>query len=393
MSDPSCSNTYTNKTWSEVSSIDLVDINRMEREFLLGIDFDLYVDKTTYESWLNLLTGLVMAKERDSKQWRRSRYGGRIPLKSRTGPVRQSRGVTRHHTSTRARSSSPTRSAAPYFSSPPKYASPPVQRVSEYATPSRPGAKRSASDAFSPTSDSFPGARPSKRSMGLTLEIPELVQTTTPSASSSESPLENLQSLARLTLHNSPAVQRDSPSVIGYPRTLAAAYRRDEQHSYSIPHVCIQNLYSGIRFTDSGLLQHLYFYSLAGSPAEPDNGNRPRKGRLHYYQPPQPSLPPPRPQPSVPMMVQSARASPHDFHTHLPPATSLPHFSDGVWDRRQGQAPVTHAHTQHLSLPSPGHTVPAATFANAGPPGVQFYSNNCQPGYSPEYYWARDRRL
>ncbi|KAF9481250.1 hypothetical protein BDN70DRAFT_803805, partial [Pholiota conissans] len=45
-------NTYTNKTWSEVSGIDLAEINHMEREFLLGVDFNLYVDKVTYESWL-----------------------------------------------------------------------------------------------------------------------------------------------------------------------------------------------------------------------------------------------------------------------------------------------------------------------------------------------------
>ena len=37
----------------------------MEREFLLGVDFNLYVDKPTYEAWLNLLKGLVCAKERD----------------------------------------------------------------------------------------------------------------------------------------------------------------------------------------------------------------------------------------------------------------------------------------------------------------------------------------
>ncbi|TFK28438.1 hypothetical protein FA15DRAFT_701100 [Coprinopsis marcescibilis] len=59
-------NTYTNKTWSEVSGIELEEINRMEREFLMGVDFNLYVDKQTYESWLNLLKGLVIAKERDS---------------------------------------------------------------------------------------------------------------------------------------------------------------------------------------------------------------------------------------------------------------------------------------------------------------------------------------
>lgn len=223
----------------------------MEREFLLGIDFDLYVDKTTYESWLNLLTGLVMAKERDSKQWRRSRYGGRIPLKSRTAPARQSRMASRHHAhSHRARSSSPPRSSAPYpYSSPPKYAPQPVQYRTEYSTASRSCTKRSASDAFSPTSASFPPVRPPKRTMGLSLEIPELVQSTTPSTSSSVSPSEPLQSFSKLSLHNSPAVPRDSPEVgispawssmrqDDYPRTLASAYRMDEQRRHVAPQVC-----------------------------------------------------------------------------------------------------------------------------------------------------------
>jgi len=62
------SNTYTNKTWSEVSGIELEEINRTEREFLLRVDFNLYVDKPTYEAWLNLLKGLVWAKERDCRR-------------------------------------------------------------------------------------------------------------------------------------------------------------------------------------------------------------------------------------------------------------------------------------------------------------------------------------
>ncbi|KAF9552705.1 hypothetical protein CPC08DRAFT_262103 [Agrocybe pediades] len=66
-------NTYTNKTWSEVSGIELDEINKMEREFLSGVDFNLYVDKATYEAWLNLLKGLVLAKEKDCRRYSRSR--------------------------------------------------------------------------------------------------------------------------------------------------------------------------------------------------------------------------------------------------------------------------------------------------------------------------------
>ncbi len=45
----------------------------MEREFLVGVDFRLYVDKGTYETWLNLLTGLVIAKERECLRWQSRR--------------------------------------------------------------------------------------------------------------------------------------------------------------------------------------------------------------------------------------------------------------------------------------------------------------------------------
>ena len=62
------SNTYTNKTWSEFPRIPLTKLNKMEREFLLGVDFQLYVDKQTYESWLNLLKGLVHVKESEVRR-------------------------------------------------------------------------------------------------------------------------------------------------------------------------------------------------------------------------------------------------------------------------------------------------------------------------------------
>lgn len=58
-----------------MSGISLDEINRMEREFLLGVDFNLYVDKMTYASWLNLLKGLVLAKERDARRLLRGGAG------------------------------------------------------------------------------------------------------------------------------------------------------------------------------------------------------------------------------------------------------------------------------------------------------------------------------
>src|ERR1700753_1714640 len=108
------SNTYTNKTWSDVSGIPLEEINKMEREILLGIDFSLYVNKTTYESWLNLLKGLVMTKEKDGNVWKKNSRGRSArapgaPVPSNTWPPTRSAAAyatpTRPH---RARSTSPS---------------------------------------------------------------------------------------------------------------------------------------------------------------------------------------------------------------------------------------------------------------------------------------------
>ena len=55
------SNTYTNKTWSDVSRISLSEINQMEKEFLNGLNHNLYVDLATYESWVRMLSGLIDA--------------------------------------------------------------------------------------------------------------------------------------------------------------------------------------------------------------------------------------------------------------------------------------------------------------------------------------------
>ena len=84
------------------------------REILLGIDFSLYVNKTTYESWLNLLKGLVMTKEKDGNVWKKNSRGRSArapgaPVPSNTWPPTRSAAAyatpTRPH---RARSTSPS---------------------------------------------------------------------------------------------------------------------------------------------------------------------------------------------------------------------------------------------------------------------------------------------
>src|SRR6267154_1987792 len=109
------SNTYTNKTWSEVSGIELTEITRMEKEFLMGINFNLYISKKTYDSWMNLLRGLVHAKARESRKWRHTRTRHRTPRHSQpmsANPARTYRWRC-HSTSHRARSTSPDQPVHP----------------------------------------------------------------------------------------------------------------------------------------------------------------------------------------------------------------------------------------------------------------------------------------
>lgn len=149
-------------------------------------------------------------------------------------------------------------------------------------------------------------------------------------------------------------------------------------------------------------LQNLYFYSLACSPMENEEQSRWRKGKLRYHQPP------PQPpttyysfRPSIPVDVQSASTSPHDVHFNLPPA--LPRFHETDWSQQHPQyaskvPPFTAYSTPPQELPHcMKYSVPSAPFANAGPPGVQFYHNpvpvqHASAGYPYDHY-TRGRRF
>ncbi|EJF55937.1 hypothetical protein DICSQDRAFT_94236 [Dichomitus squalens LYAD-421 SS1] len=391
-------NTYTNKTWSEVSGIELGEVNRMEREFLLGLDFDLYVNKATYESWLKFLTGLVMNKEKDSKRWQRARCPARASHLHRPPCHRHAHLTPSRAPSHRARSTSPRRASicavshpvpahytpqhthyAQYTPPPPSYAASPASTDGPLRS------KRTAADAFSPTSASFsvaqlPPAQVPRRMHGLALDIP---QPTAHSRESSASPLESLQSFSKLSLGASPVDARPSPAWPvrhdEYPRTLVSSYRIDDQRPPIQP-------------------QQLYFYSLAGSPLEYEEDRRNRKGRLRVHQAPPPSAPVYQYPPSMPMVVQSASTSPYEAHSHVAaPQLVLPPFSEvsqglqhvnDVQVTERTQLPPIHVETQ------PQHTssIPSAPFANAGPPGVHFYST-LTPDPAQHYYRVRGRQV
>lgn len=394
----------------------------MEREFLTGIDFNLYVDQDTYQSWRDLLKGLVMAKERDRQQWRRSsriqhRSSTRPSNTSSAAPVSRSYSLRYRGPSHRARSTSPGESSRSFtyafaFTAPSYPSSNSIVLPAEEYSPSpKPGSKRHAAEAFSPTLAVPADPRPLKRPTSMSLEIPDFTpgRNSNPS-SNSVSPLESLQSLSRMSLGSSPGASyapqtnQPSPAWISYtrsdaaPQTLVAAYRVEKP--MEMPQVRIV-IYFEISTPAKFLFQNLYYYSLAGSATKDEESLR-RKAKLRCHQPPPPTYatyyPPQR---VIPMNVQSASTSPHGLHMNVGLAPSLPHFHDTAWTRPNNadgslayDYPISQQQQQYTSLSE--SPVPTAPFANAGPPGFQFYTTPAQISPSPlyAYNWStRGRRL
>ncbi|KAF8584951.1 hypothetical protein K439DRAFT_1660488 [Ramaria rubella] len=389
-------NTYTNKTWSDVSGIELNEINKMEREFLLGVDFRLYVNTDTYKAWVNLLKGLVAVKERDEQQWHYSRR--RVPgvAMHQPTPHHSGRNITNHQQ--RARSSSPLpslKASYPFTFVASTYTNPFAQGQRPYChsnphASARPGVKRPAIVAFSPPSATLPGP-PSKRPISLDMSV--LQPSHGPTSAGSVYPL---SAFAKLSLDKTDAPTRSSPAKpkhpVETPHTLAAPYSLQGRSAPSDP-------------------QNLYYYALASSPASSDNDNRARKALLRSHQPSS-YLPPAYilPPPPQPMYVQSASTSP--VHP-LPPSRYLnlrpTHLESDV--QSYGNPNSNICDLSPLSLPPirvqrddgdgqklchvafPGayaqrqlqpSRVPVAPFANAGPPGV--HSQHTHYPYAPLPY-------
>lgn len=235
----------------------------MEREFLMGVDFNLYVDKATYMSWLNLLKGLVSAKERDSRHFRKSRSSVRQARQTHAhlSPSNPRTYSSRYRAPThRARSTSPSQTTRlpPIVTN--QYSHAPAVAEYDSSPAPRQGSKRSAEAAFSPTSATFSHI-PTKRPVSMSLQIPEPSGSlSSASSSSSYSPLEGLQSfsnmsidspLARDSSHSSlappsahshgisstPASSWDPIKSNQFPETLVTAYAQDERRRGIVPQV------------------------------------------------------------------------------------------------------------------------------------------------------------
>jgi len=232
----------------------------MEREILLGIDFSLYVNKTTYDSWLNLLKGLVMAKEKDGNVWKKSSHPRGRSTRSARGAIPSNTWSASRYTSAyatptrshRARSTSPSTQSFRYpftFTA----VTQPTSRPT-HDQPSKPGAKRSAEDAFSPTTSEFPPIKAPRRNMpALSLNIPGSASVNSSPAVNhgvkTGSPLDNLP-FSKLSLaSNSPAVTTQATEPVGRmwvsssgqhvpPKTLSSAWPLQErERTWAAPQV------------------------------------------------------------------------------------------------------------------------------------------------------------
>jgi hypothetical protein len=202
-------------------------------------------------------------------------------------------------------------------------------------SPLRSRCKRSAVDAFSPTSAAFDFTRPAKRPISLAVEIPQStgcrVAHPFPSRITAVV-LKDVPGVITCTFTDAEGTAVPASSVRNVPpQTLIASYRLDPTKPRPVPKVGVDKFgHMGIR---ADTAQHLYFYSLAGSPMAEDS--RSRKGLLRYHQPPETSAPShlayhPAP---VPYAIQSASASPHHSSVTLPPV--LPSHTAVSWTRRR----------------------------------------------------------
>ncbi len=357
----------------------------MEREFLVGVDFRLYVDKGTYETWLNLLTGLVIAKERECLRWQ-SRRRRALYVPSQGGRSANEYGYTgsrelrsrdyEAYGAQRARSSSPTHSRVAYHAYP-NYpftftVPPPVQHVPSdsavqpqtaswdvYGHAQRPGSKRSAADAFSPTSATFSNV-PTKRPTGLALDIPAATAAASSiqvvSAHPAYAPfVENIRGFERLSLDSGSTsvpitpVEIDGQHSAMPVRHLAASYRAEDAQRQPVP-------------------ETLYFYTLASSPMhyqryegdvrEPiENLDAPeRKARLRYSRPP-------------PQAGQAYYPQPY-AQSHLPyPYSAVPSNANSVPPLSATCSSASSAHPKSRS----GQTLPPLALALSSVPSARGY--------------------
>ena len=124
-------NTYTNKTWAEVSGIRAQEIERMEREFLSGVGWKLRVEEHVWKAWVRWVGDWregAMPKKRKAEGVEERRSYRKLPRLDMPPQLVPAYATTPQSSPLSARSYS--------------YATPP-RRASSYATPPSSATRRS----------------------------------------------------------------------------------------------------------------------------------------------------------------------------------------------------------------------------------------------------------
>ncbi|CAE6534107.1 unnamed protein product [Rhizoctonia solani] len=361
-------NTYTNKTWSDVSRISLAEINQMEKEFLNGLGHNLYVDLATYESWVLMLTGLIDAKDRETEAYwylRKQETGAprHLPFSAGQRP-----------SSHRARSSSPTfpftfthPPVSAQQPAPPTYIPPPTRPVTLPPLDMSPSTliptrsvstgKRSAYDAFSPATASasalpFKRAIPSPDSLSPGSDAGGYLASAYV-VDHSDGPRPDLKYLPYHTLSSSPADNCGHgvrKAVLRY-HELQSPSRREHRYPILPP----------IRVPQSACTSPKDYVYSSQHPPRPATRHFPvppitpqRDVAMHVYTPPYLS----------PQTNASIYTPPYPRqHTHIRPVydTDMNELSP-----RSETGSETRRHSWYAPSPM------IAPFANAGPPGVHW---------------------
>ncbi|WWC85938.1 uncharacterized protein L201_000808 [Kwoniella dendrophila CBS 6074] len=395
-------NTYTNATWAELAGMTLPEINKMESEFLVGLNYELGVPLEEYVRWKNLLDGFMTSRAPSSSVSRHIRQlsNGRTPHPVPTLPspaVMATAGSTY-----RARSASPPRIVPPPHTG--QYAFPAVY---EHAR------KRSAVDAaiHDPSSSAaiYEFLRMPIRKAAFTQPL-QSTQHLQPNLTAVRARPTPTQQISGSTVARSSSLSRESGRAIAEDQ--ASNRRGSMGHALPaplghIPHhispiaVDAPMFSTGATEWNGGraLLapyegqsqpqlvppEHLMFYSLAAE-AHPGADGAPRKAILRYQEPNPFTYPAQNTayaSTSYPIPSTSACPSyPFDdvsmYDANNSPETAYPSSS------YQYPPPTVHSvHSQNQGLYnsypaqmgwSPTHVVPEpAQFANAGPPGFTYY--------------------
>ncbi|WWC66688.1 uncharacterized protein I206_100592 [Kwoniella pini CBS 10737] len=405
-------NTYTNATWAELAGMTLPEVNKMESEFLSGLDYQLGVSVEEYTRWKNLLDGFMTTRAPHSGTSRHLRQvsNAKSPLTTTTPITPFS--IPQPATNYRARSASP-----------PRIAPPPIHAMN-YGLPAGYDhtRKRSAVDAsmHDPTTSAaiyeslrFPTRKaafnqPIQSAQHLQPNLSAVRARPTPPAQ---------QSFGASTVRSSSLSRqggRMGQDNQMYGRRGSAGHIFPTPINHVSQHVSpiavdIPNFTAGPTEWDGGraLLapyecqpqphlvppEHLMFYSLAAGTHTGMDG-APRKAILCYQEPDHfpyaaqtiPYLSNPYPIPSASMTPTHPYEDVNMYDANVSPQTAFPinnvyQYSantaqgSSIQSQQQQQMPYARGIFDNRYW-SPTHVIPEpAQFANAGPPGYSYIPN------------------